>query len=332
MLRFPLVVSVLSIFRAATVGAADLDCLALSAAPYDTHLIERVPLIFKLTLANTCDDPVDIYYGPKALILMEKWATLHVTDEEGRSHELSYFGGRVQARYRVPIPTPLKPGDAIERDCIRSLLIREPPPPRWAGDLRGLLEPLPAGRYRAHVELPHLRGAKIVSNEFDITVVQAQGVDANAGHRIGKEHFDFFEGRDHPSDVDFYDGRKWWKKVDVSRFGQIQEILDDYPDSTYADWIRFWKVYHHGRVEEGLRYARAHPDFPLSDNLFLRKVEGLVNKAGKRDFDTLRQVQTLVDELLRDFPEGDTRAAAVELKARVVRKLAPDSDRSRPGP
>lgn len=326
MLRYLFSISATWMIGAANVNGTDLDCLKLSVVPSQADIIERLPLVFKLTLANTCGHSIDIYYDQKTTSTMEKWAVLRAVDEGGRTYKLVFYGGKVHTRMRVPIPKPVLPGQTIGKECIRSLLARDHSTRRKTGDQRDPLQSLRPGRYSARVEVPHLQGEKIVSNQFEFTVVEAQGVDAEARDRIGKEHFDFFEGRDHPSDVNFYDGRKWWKKVDISRFGEIQKILDDFPDSTYAEWIRFWKLYHHGPTDEALRYAREHREFPLSDNLMLRMAERVFNRAGKYDFTTYRRVRELGRELLRDFPNGDSRPAVQRLLKRLKNKLPPESE------
>ena len=151
-------------------------------------------------------------------------------------------------------------------------------------------------------------------------MVKSEGNDAEAKERIGLSELTFLEGRAAAPDESCYHGGKWWKKVDVSRFGKIQKILEDYPDSEYAEWIRFWKLYHHGPVDDGIEYAREHRDFPLSDNLMLRMAERLFHQAGKYDRATYNRVRELVAELLRDFPDGDTRAEALRLQEKLIKK------------
>ena len=123
-----------------------------------------------------------------------------------------------------------------------------------------------------------------------------------------------------PSNPAYYEGGKTREGADLSRYKEIQDILEQYPGSSYAEWIRFWKLYSLGTVEEATQYAREHPEFPLSDNLVLHKAERLFHQAGKHDKATYDRVRILLDDLLRDFPDGDTRAQALLLQEKLTKK------------
>ena len=123
-----------------------------------------------------------------------------------------------------------------------------------------------------------------------------------------------------PSNPAYYEGGKTREGADLSRYKEIQDILEQYPGSSYAEWIRFWKLYSLGTVEEATQYAREHPEFPLSDNLVLHKAERLFHQAGKHDKATYDRVRILLDDLLRDFPDGDTRAQVLLLQEKLTKK------------
>lgn len=296
--------------------AVNPECIKLSVKPYNQEVLDGLPLLMKITLANKCEVPVSTYYHGNSTYLIEEWAVLLLTSEDGDTFKLNYFGGPVRAR-RPAIEYILEVGRELCTDARRSLLFRGTPPARWAGDLREFLHFIPAGRYFGHVELPQPRGDKIISNQFEFRVIQAAAVDKEARKHIGTYQVDFFEGRDIPPDESYYHGGSWWKKVDVSRFQEIQKILVDFPDSTYAEWVRFWKVYHHGPAEEALGYARAHPDFPLSDNLMLRIAEGFASK------DEDERAGGILNELERLFPDGDAAARGAALRERLDRSARP---------
>jgi len=156
-----------------------------------------------------------------------------------------------------------------------------------------------------------------VSDRLELVVKEATGALAEARDKITLGHLNFLEGRDVPPDETYYHVGKLWKKVDVSRFQDIQSIADKFPDSDYAAWIRFWKVYHHASEEEALAYARQHAGFPLSDNLMFRVVQRMADDDARHD-----EATALLSELEQLFPEGDTasRARALREKLQAKRK------------
>lgn len=287
--------------------------LGLEVQQEQAELVERAPLVIRVVVRNLGGAPIMTVHSGEGLSALVRYAELVLTQGE-RVYRVSYTGGPSPNTPLPPFDSPLAPGEAIEVERVFSLVVQAPPPPRWAGDLRELYQFVSPGTYTAHVELAVGRGEKLASPDFALTVLEAQGIDAEARDRVEFRHVDFLEGHDRPLDESDYDGRKWHGKVDVSRFGELQKILDHYPESTYAEWIRFWKLYHHGPWDEALQYAREHRDFPLSDKLMLRVGEKLF---GEKEFDRSREV---VGELLRDFPEGDTRQRALELQARLANK------------
>ncbi len=155
---------------------------------------------------------------------------------------------------------------------------------------------------------------KLASDSFQLTIKPAVGADAPASELVRFRHAGFLEGRDVSVKKSNYDGRKYDGKVDVSRFGEIQKILEAHPDSTYAEWISFWKVYHMGPIDDAVRYAREHKDFPLADNLMFHMAEVRFHK---KEYGRARE---LASELLRDFPDGDTRARVLELQEKLRKK------------
>lgn len=293
-------------------------CFAFDIRVSDTEVLEFLPLVAQVKVTNICPNPRPSYYRQADPHNLERWSVLHAKRSDGDSYALTYVGG-VQPSETAPIPLPVAPGETMQTTFVRSLVIRQPPPRRWAGDLRDLLQLLPPGEYVAHCEAPASPGRKLVSNEFEFVVATAKGVDAAARERLKMSCVDFFEGRDVPPDQGCYDGAPWRGKVDVSRFGEIQKILDDFPESDYATWIRFWKLYHHGSAPDALTYAREHKDFPLSDNLLLRKAQQCMN-GGDHSAGT-----ELVDEILAAYPDSDVLPQARELR----KKLSHESDEER---
>jgi len=102
--------------------------------------------------------------------------------------------------------------------------------------------------------------------------------------------------------------------VDLSRYKELQDILDNHPESTYAEWIRFWKLYHQGPWDQALTYAREHREFPLSDNLMFWVAQKYF---GQKEYDRSREIVT---ELFRDFPDTDTRARVLVLQEKLTKK------------
>jgi hypothetical protein len=288
--------------------------LVLQALPQQAEVVEKLPLVVKLTILNAGEDTL---YTPfrdcRDAGMITRYTTLMVARGD-RTYTIDYLGG---PKASIPVPPADRPfggGASLTVERVFSLVMRSPPPQRWAGDPTELMSFLPPGDYSAHAELFIPPDQKIVSDQFEFKVTEAGGAERDARDLISIRHVDFLEGQDRPLDEGDYDGRKSHGKVDVSRFGELQRILVDFPDSTYAKWIRFWKLYHHGPVDAALEYAREHRDFPLSDNLMLHVAEGLFSD---KQYGRSREV---LAELVRDFPDGDTHARAVALQEKLTKK------------
>ena len=296
------------------------DGLALECELYRGEVLERCPVVAKLTVRNTSDTTIQTIFPLNDVELIAIRASLMLRDEQGRLYVLRYRGGPI-AEYPAPIADHgLPPGALLSIDRLFSLVVRTPAPPRWAGRVSERYKFLEPGSYTGHVEVALLGSEKLISNEIELTILEAVGFDKESRDQIQFRHVGFFEGRDPPLKESHYKGGKTRYGVDLTRFKEVQHILDNYPDSAHAEWIRFWKLYHHGPFEDALRYAREHRDFALSDNLILRMAEKLFNQAGNYDRATYNRARELVVELLRDFPDGDARARTEVLQAKLTNK------------
>lgn len=285
---------------------AQAQRLTLEAVLPDQRVVERCPLIVTLRVRNDTGEPVRTAFPKDDCELIEERSVLLLADSNGKTHRLSCRG-----RERVEYPAPaarhvLNPNELRTADRVFSLLELSGPGPDY--------QFLGPGRYTGRVELFHVGQETLVSQGFDVVIAGAIGVDVPVRDLILVGHAAFLEGRDVSTKPSHYDGRQFDGRVDVSRFGQLQKILDAHPSSTYAEWIRFWKVYYMGPLDETLRYAREHHGFPLSDNLLLNCAEGLFNQ---RDYAGAR---ALAAEILRDFPDGDTRARVEQLQEKLRHK------------
>ena len=316
-LRFAGAVLVMMCSR--TLLAQENESLALDVELYSTNILERLPLIAKLTLRNIGDEVLHTRFSERNADMIARDSALVLTDGK-RVYRLTYVGGPQPNIPLQPADQPLLPRASIVVERVLPLVLRTRLARRAVVKRDDLYEFIPPGIYTGHFEINALPEKITVSEQFQFTIVEAKGVNAKARDWIQFRHMGFLEGRDYPMQESDFDGRKWHGKADVSRYGEIQKILDDYPDSEYAEWIRFWKLYHHGPVDDAIEYARAHRDFPLSDNLMLHEAQRLFNQAGKYDRDTYNRVRKLVAEILRDFPNGDTHARALDLQQKLTKK------------
>jgi len=252
--------------------------LVLRADLYEPDVLEACPLVAKVTVQNQGNETV---FGPLS---------------DRRAGSLTSLLSLVLTDVVIPLGA------------------RRAPPPRWAGNLRELYEFFPPGTYRLHFEVYLFGDQKLISNELELVIRKAEGEEAQGRERLSYRHIGFFSGRDVSIKKSNYDGRKYDGKVDVSRFGEIQKILEEHSDSAYAQWIRFWKLYHMGPIDDAVQYAREHEDFPLADNLMFRMAEVYYQK---QDYERARQ---LAAEVLRDFPNGDTRQRAIDLQEKLRKK------------
>jgi hypothetical protein len=311
--------AVLTIMCSSTLLCADNADLVLEAELYSADILERLPLVAKLILRNVGDEVLHTRFSDRNVEIVARYSALVLTDGE-RVYRLTYIGGPQPNIPLQPADEPLPPRASIVVERVLSLILRTRPPRRSVVKGDDLYKFIPPGLYTGHFEVNALPEKKLVSDHFQLRILEAQGVDAQVRDLIQFRHVGFLEGRDVPLDEAVYRGGRSRHGADWTRYREIQEILEKYPDSTYAEWIRFWKLYYHGPVEDALQYAREHRDFPLADNLMLRVAEGLFNQAGKYDRAAYDRGRELVAELLRDFPDGDTRARALELQRKLTKK------------
>lgn len=306
---FALVLSIAS-GRSEGAGALSLECQIDS-----TNVLERIPILVRLAVLNVGDSGAITIFPRNEPEVLAGRAALVLRDSHGRSHTLNFRGGP-SACGPAPIAIHrIEPGAQRVAERVFLPVSMTPPPPRWAGKISELYQFLAPGTYTGWVEVALLQGRKLQCESFQISIVGASDQDARARDRIRFEHLPFLEGRDAAPDMSYYHGGKWWRKVDVSRFQEIQGILEDFPDSEYAKWIRFWKVYHHGSEDEALDYVRTHDSFPLSDNLMFR-VARRVSDDDRRQ----REAVELLAELERIFPNGDTVHRAKAMREKLLSK------------
>jgi len=287
--------------------------LRLEFEPKEQTVLERLPLVVTLAVRNVSDSTVKTIFSARDPETLAERATLILTDENAHTDRIAYRGGPITCSSEPIEINPLEPGEAHSVERLFSLVTRNRSRGRkkTIDDRYDFLDP---GTYRAYFEVYLLRGEKLHSEEFDLVIRQAEAEDALAKERLAVRHAAFLEGRDRPPLVSSYHERKASDRLYESRFVEIQQILDDFPESTYAAWIRFWKVYYHGPIDDAVEYARAHPDFALSDNIMLRMAQSLFQD---KQFGRAREI---VAEMSQRFPDGDTRAAVQDLQRMLANK------------
>ncbi len=294
--------------------------LVLKYRCHSQEVLERCPLAAILTVANVGDSRLLTIFSEREPDIIGRDAIAVLQDREGKTYVLRHRGGPIR-EYPAPIADqPMEAGEQRTAERLFSLIVWTPPPPHWAGTTDERYKFLKPGVYTGYVEVPLLHGEKLVSDEFELKILEAKGVDALARDLIQFRHVGFLEGRDVPNDESVYRGGRSRHGADRTRYREIQEILEKYPGSTYAEWIRFWKLYQYAPQDEALQWARTHRDFPLSDNLMLRVAKRLFHQAGKHDQATFNRVRELIAELQRDFPDGDTRAQVLTLQEKLTKK------------
>ncbi len=290
--------------------------IVLKAEPYGTAIIERIPVVARLTIENKGARQVMVRFSSEDTERISQYSSLVLSDGE---HEYRFANfGEVQGTVTaIPPVYPLESGERIVSDRLIFPFSQKPMGRIVFKNRIDRYDFIPPGKYEAHYDLDLGIGEIISSNVFELHILKAENENLKARDMIKKEHVRFFEGADPPPSESFYKSGGSWNRSDLSRFREIQDIVDEAPNTQYAEWVRFWKVYHHGSVDEGIEYARAHREFPLADNLFLHKVQELVRDAGKSDSKAYDHADELLDELWRDFPGSDTKAASQALKDRI---------------
>lgn len=310
-LPFLVLASVVSIAIAANPEGASLR---VSASLHKSVVVDRCPLIVTMSVVNNSRSPVRERFSPRTTDYLLSNARLLVTGPDRRVYQLSWDGGQPDEGMYAPVYT-LDPKKPVRVDWILPAVIST------RDKHRGIqYEFLPTGDYTGRVRLP-VQGGTIESNEFTFTIEKPRDCDVEARDSITVVHAAFFQGKGSAqSYADYLNGKAPRRGASHARYEELERILKTHPDSPYAGWIRFWKLYHHGSVDDAVEWCRGHRDFPLADNLMLHKAETLFNSAGKHDRRTYSRVRKLVDDLLRDFPDGDTRARAIELQQKLTRK------------
>jgi len=286
--------------------------LIVVAHLYNNDVVEACPLVAKISVLNNGSTPVETILRAKTPGLFERRVHLELSASDGTQYILYYFGGS-QANIQI-LRGPdgygfLRPQQAVTVDRRFSLIVRGTEKPhKYAYYF------LPPDTYTGEFVVEYKPGDTIRSEPFQLTISKAQGVDAKARDAVKLRHVGFLEGRDPPMSKAAYRGGRSRHGADYSRFKELQDTMTNFPDSTYAKWIRFWKLYHHGPIDDALQYAQDHPDFPLSDNLMLRMAGNLF---GSKQYARCRKV---VNEMAKLFPDGDCVARRIELEEKLTKK------------
>lgn len=292
--------------------------LRLEVSLFQSRVLDRCPLILTLNVVNAGNSPVREKFSPARPDYLLSHASFLVTSGDGRVHELCWDGGQPDEGMYAPVQT-VRPNEWVRVDWILPTVVVTRDKHRGPQ-----YDFLPIGRYTGHVRL-FIIGGMIESNELTFTIEAPTGDDVAARDLITLTHAALFQGKASAlSYADYLSGREPMKGASHARYEELEHVLTEYPKSEYADWIRFWKLFYgldgeyaesrEERCEAAIRYADAHSDFPLSDNLKFQaarrlKIIGKQARAGE-----------VVAELLRDFPDGDTRAQAQELQEQLAKK------------
>lgn len=285
----------------------------LSLSAYSPESVERCPIVFRMVVSNNSHNAIMGPLKPDDESGAQRLCVVTIRDGFGRSNNIAVRSGSGGPHVLSTAPVldiPFPPGASLAFDCIVVPIIRMAPPPRWAGEPQELYAYLEPGTYTIQAGIYWGAEEELRSNEVEVRIAAVDPSHSGARDRLKYAHAGFFVGDDHPSITEDY-ARETNGRINVSRFKDIQGILEQFPASPYAEWIRFWKLHHHGPKEDMLRYAREHPEFPLSDNLMLRVADGLF-EAGRHG-----ESREVVEELLRLYPNGDTKQPAERLKEKL---------------
>lgn len=276
----------------------------VTATPSGNETPERCPFVVRVAISNSGTDDIDVSLDLRDPLALEEATSLLLMSSGGRAHRIHYTGRPQGNRYSLPVRRPMAAGTVFEFERVFA-------PLSWGrkGDVHTYsYEFLPPGDYSGKILISYSPGRTATSNPFDLRVTHPANNNKAAGDKITVEIAAFLYGGEPPS------------RADGPARLLLEDILNHHPDSAYAEWIRFWKVYHDGPAHEALEYARQHQAFPLSDNLMLRMAEGLVDSAGKHDRDALSQVRAILAEMQQLFPNGDTKARADLLRDKLTKK------------
>lgn len=285
-------------------SANDTSNLVLQARLYSQQVVERLPLVIELRLQNRGTRAVECDIGLDRWALMADRSTVELRDASGDLLGLYYRGGLISALKVAK--TELAPGEEVVVDRIVSPLALESSTAtyRFVGP----------GEYTGHVKLQVGGAEEVISNEFSVQIVKAIGEDARVRDRIGVKQMSYLEGSHWPTDRVVNGEQKGYERRDAEMFAVLQEILDEHPETTYAQWIRFWKLYHQGPTDKAVRFAREHRDFPLSDNLLFRVAQ---RAASAGDLDKATELARTLEE---DFSTSDSGAHVQLLHEKIAEK------------
>lgn len=275
--------------------------------------VERCPIVLRASLTNGDASPVSGPLLPADLESFRRLISVLITDEQRHITRLPIqwgTSGPHVTQVEPPMDFEFPSGGTISADLVIAPIIQSPPPPRWAGKSEERFAFLAPGSYNIRIEIYWGENKEIRSESIGLRILPANEADAIARDRLAYRHTAFLTGGDSPPTLADYE-RDSGGRVDLSRFRELQSILVDFPNSSYAAWIRFWKLHYHGPERDMLRYARDHRDFPLSDNLMMGAAEACFQK---REYGLARET---VDELLRLFPDGDTKSSAERLRSQL---------------
>lgn len=288
----------------------DQPVAALKATLCEENVPERLPLVLRLEFSNPLDEVLEVEFLPERGYLIGEWARIRAINRDGAVYELSYKSGLTLCGVYMTLKRVLAPSSFIRGDYIQPLVYEKratrQEPQSW--------QFLPPGRYRAVVIVSGASPDRTyTSNEFEFEVVAATGEAAEAAKLIDIRHVGYMNGKDNPGTLDYYSGENSGRRG-LEYFRDIQQIIDRYPNTPYGQWLSFWKLWYHGDRDERLRYAREHKDFLLSDELMLQAAWGAYV-----DEQNPEKARSLVDELVRTFPNGSANAEALRLKEEQFR-------------
>jgi len=301
-----------------TTARAEGGPLSLSVTLPEPSVVDRCPVILTIQVTNTASAPIQERFSPERAEYLKSHCTLTVKSADGKAFLLDWDGGQPDESLYAPVLS-ISGGGIVRADIVVAPVIRVRTRSRGAEE-----QFLPIGEYTAYAQVPTL-GGLLRSQEFQMSIVPPKQRESSARDRLTIAQYPFLLGKaSATSYANFLSGSPPLKGADETVFAQLQTLSRDFPNSPYAQWIRFRSRYYgllggdkthwNERCEAAIRFADENPRFPLSDNLKLKAAERLID-IGSRD--RAREVAT---ELLRDYPDSDTTARAKEVDAALVRK------------
>ncbi len=296
--------------------------LRLSASLHQPRVLDRCPIIVKLEVTNTSSTAIKERFSAARPDYLRSHCELNLKDADDRVYLLDWEGGQPDEGMYGPGLT-IAAGEVVRADWVVIAVI--PVRDKHRGKSYSFLPP---GEYTGRVRLGVLGGI-IESDELSLTIQEPTGDDARARDLIAIRHGAFFQGKGSALGyADYLGGRAPMKGSTHAIFGEMETVLRSYPESPYAEWIGFRKLFYgldgeHAtsradRCAAALRYVNANPEFPLSDNLGFEAARRLMLIG-----DYVR-ARDLTARLIRDFPNGDYVAKAQELRGKLTKKFPPE--------